>query len=176
MCLVQLWQGKVVQLDHRELERAVSGLYAGGKGGKTPADALVAEALFERAVGYEWTKEQAIKVKTVHYGDNDNKLRETEEVRMVEVTKSIPPDRGAPIFWLKNRQPETWPDGRKTSVPSRNMVSGCLGWMPKERQPAPRHPSPSPARLIRLQANGRVGDRWCQGIRMRIIGLLTDCL
>jgi hypothetical protein len=87
---------------------AVSGLSAGRKGGKAVADCLIAEKLFERACGYEWVEERVITVKEIIYGDYGKKLKETEEVRVVEVRKRLPPDTAAAFFWLKNRQPEVW--------------------------------------------------------------------
>jgi len=53
------------------------------QGGKTPADCIVVEKLFEKACGYEWVEEQAIKVKEIICGDNGKKLRETERVEVV---------------------------------------------------------------------------------------------
>ncbi len=93
------------------------------RGAKAVADCLVAEKLFEKATGYEWVEEQAIKVRTIVYGDNGKKLKETEEVRVVEVRKRLPPDTTAAIFWLKNRQPEVWGDNRKPPAPEDSLVN-----------------------------------------------------
>lgn len=67
--------------------------------GKEKADATVAKSLYERAVGYEWTEEQAFKIKT---GDN------TEKVEIVQVRKAVPPETAAITRWLTNRQRDTW--------------------------------------------------------------------
>lgn len=79
------------------------------KKGKAPADATIAAAIFERAKGAEWVEEQAIKVKRVEY-DNGKRVFETEDVKVVEVTRRAPPDTTAGIFWLKNRRPQDWND------------------------------------------------------------------
>ncbi len=57
------------------------------KKGKAVADSKVVKALFERATGYS---------------DPDN--------------KHYPPDTTAAIFWLKNRQPDSWRDKRDIEV------------------------------------------------------------
>lgn len=71
------------------------------KAGKRIADAEVADKLHQRATGYRWTEQQAIKVKKDQY---------QEEVEIVEVEKEVPPDPTSMIFWLKNRDPERWRD------------------------------------------------------------------
>lgn len=71
------------------------------KDGKRIADAEVADKLHQRATGYRWTEQQAIKVKKDQY---------QEEVEIVEVEKEVPPDPTSMIFWLKNRDPERWRD------------------------------------------------------------------
>lgn len=80
------------------------------KRGKAPANADVAYALYKRATGAEWMEEQAFKLKSVEYSDTGRKLRETERVEIVEVTRRAPPDPTSMIFWLKNRQPDQWRD------------------------------------------------------------------
>lgn len=79
------------------------------KRGKAPANADVAHKLYQRATGAEWIEEQAFKVKTVEYSDG-KRLRETEEIKVVEVKRAAPPDTAAAIFWLKNRRPDLWRD------------------------------------------------------------------
>lgn len=71
------------------------------KAGKTIADAEVASKLNQRARGYEWTEEQAIKIKTGQY---------EERVEIVEVRREVPPDPTSAIFWLKNRRKADWSD------------------------------------------------------------------
>jgi hypothetical protein len=62
--------------------------------GRAVADARVARSLYERAVGYEHTVEQTV----LHRG----------EERKLTNTVHYPPDTGACIFWLRNRQPRYW--------------------------------------------------------------------
>lgn len=86
---VQRWR-----LQHEDFCRAV-------KSGKEASDERVERSLYQRAIGYDVTEQQAIKVRV---GTNQ------EEVRVVEVTRHVPPDTTAAIFWLKNRRPQAWRD------------------------------------------------------------------
>ena len=67
--------------------------------GRAVADARVARSLYERAVGYEHTVEQTV----LHRG----------EERKLTNTVHYPPDTGACIFWLRNRQPRHWSGQRR---------------------------------------------------------------
>lgn len=102
------------------------------KRGKAPADAEVAHKLFERAKGAEWTEEQAIKLKRVHYGDG-KRLMEEEYVEVVEVTRRAPPDTTAAIFWLKNRKPEAWRDKTEVAVTDDRDVAELAAQIRAER-------------------------------------------
>ncbi|MDU7405665.1 MAG: terminase [Citrobacter portucalensis] len=64
------------------------------KKGKEVADSKVAEALFQRATGYE------------HDADD---IKVVEGAIVITPTiKRYPPDPTSMIFWLKNRQPKLW--------------------------------------------------------------------
>jgi hypothetical protein len=76
--------------------------------GQLPADCRVAEKLFQRASGYEWVEQQAVKVKRIEYHENGMKALETEEIKVVEVGRVLPPDTAAAKYWLKNRHPDLW--------------------------------------------------------------------
>lgn len=76
--------------------------------GKIKADAEVAGKLHERAIGAEWIEEQAFKIKTIEYDGNGRKLKEFEEIKVVQVQKAAPPDTPAISLWLRNRQPGKW--------------------------------------------------------------------
>lgn len=65
------------------------------RGGRELADANVASRLYARAMGYSHD-EEVIKV-----------TAEGQVIR-VPTVKHYPPDPGAAIFWLKNRQPSLW--------------------------------------------------------------------
>ncbi|MDO5653127.1 MAG: helix-turn-helix domain-containing protein [Brachymonas sp.] len=66
------------------------------KRGKDVADARVAEALFKRATGYSHPD--------THISNYQG------EVTITPIEKHYPPDPASMIFWLKNRQPESWRD------------------------------------------------------------------
>jgi hypothetical protein len=93
------------------------------KNGKIKADAQVAYKLHGRAVGAEWEEEQAIKVKTGQF---------TEDVKIVKVNRVAPPDTGAAIMWLTNRQKALWrntqslqqldKNGQPTDAPMRVVI------------------------------------------------------
>lgn len=80
------------------------------KKGKLSADIQVANKLFDRATGAEWTEDQAFKVKTIKYDDKGKKVAESEEIVTVPVRRAAPPDTAAGIFWLKNRKSSDWRD------------------------------------------------------------------
>ncbi|MBO0459538.1 helix-turn-helix domain-containing protein [Enterococcus hulanensis] len=68
------------------------------KKGKDVADREVENALFKRAVGYEFT-------------EVTEELMDSGELRVTKkVKKQVAPDTGAAAFWLKNRKPEVWRD------------------------------------------------------------------
>lgn len=77
--------------------------------GKVKADSLVAQKLYDKAVGPEWIEEQAFKVKKKWYDEN-GKVREEEEVVTVPVKRAAPPDTPAISLWLRNRQSAKWKD------------------------------------------------------------------
>lgn len=68
------------------------------KKGKEVADIIVENALYKRAIGYDYEE-----VKTITSADG--------VVMQKTVTKKhIPADITAQIFWLKNRKPNIWRD------------------------------------------------------------------
>ncbi len=69
------------------------------KRGGIYADALVAEKLYERALGYVYKTQQVVKVKT---GKN------MEVLEVVELRRELPPDTKAAVLWLTNRQRRYW--------------------------------------------------------------------
>ncbi|MGO1069308.1 hypothetical protein [Lysobacter sp. CA199] len=92
--------------------------------GKEPADDRVERALFERARGYAYTEQQAIKVKRVRYGKTGKRTSEIESVEVVEVRRQAPPDTVACIFWLKNRRRKDWRDKFDHAVRGRLEATG----------------------------------------------------
>ncbi|GAB3225910.1 terminase [Spirosoma arcticum] len=93
------------KVEHEEFFQAV-------KNGKTVADAEIAAAYFKRAKGYEYTETTFEKV------DSKLTLEMTPDELIVQdaykkkiVVKQLPPEPGAALNWLKNRQPQLWREG-----------------------------------------------------------------
>lgn len=82
------------KLDHEGFCQAINA-------GKEKADERVVRSLYQKATGYDYVEEQAIKIKVDQH---------KEEVEVVEVTKHQPADTTAQVFWLKNRRKEDWRD------------------------------------------------------------------
>ena len=68
------------------------------KKGKAPIDFEVENALFKRAIGYEYEEVETI------IEEIDGKQRK----RIKKIKKVALPETSAMIFWLKNRKPEQW--------------------------------------------------------------------
>lgn len=79
----------------REYREKYSALSAALKRGKEVVDIEVENALLKRALGYSYEEET--------YEELANGGTKTKTV-----TKYVPGDVTAQIFWLKNRKPETW--------------------------------------------------------------------
>ena len=77
------------------------------KRGKEIVDIQVENALLKRALGYTTTETKIKK----GYG---------EILEEVVITKEIPPDTTAAIFWLKNRRPEQWREKREVEQTIQN--------------------------------------------------------
>ena len=86
--------------------------------GKAIADAEVAESFYNSARGFEKDVEEA---KVILIGDG------IQRVEVVTFKKYFPPEKGAQLSWLKNRQPKLWRDKQETEL------SGSVGTvlMPK---------------------------------------------
>jgi len=81
------------KLDHKEFLESLSR-------GKDIADAEAAFKFYQRVCGYRYTE-----TRTTKYIGEDGKAAITG---IVVQEKEIPPDVGAAIVWLKNRQPKYW--------------------------------------------------------------------
>jgi hypothetical protein len=77
------------------------------KAGKALADERVERGLYQKATGYDYTEEQAIKVKVEAH---------KEEVEVVEVKRHAPAETTAAIFWLKNRRRDQWRDKQEVDM------------------------------------------------------------
>lgn len=91
------------------------------KKGKAPVDIQVENALLKRAMGYTVTET----VKEV-YREGDTKNGKVISSHIREITKEIPPDVGAIIFWLKNRRPGRWRDKIEAAPDNGNELLASL--------------------------------------------------
>lgn len=93
------------------------------KKGKEETDSVVVDSLLKRATGFEYDETTFEKV------DNKENLQITkngeikteDSYRKKIVTKQIPPDVTAQIFWLKNRQPKLWRDKQEIENTNKNF-------------------------------------------------------
>lgn len=99
--------------DYRDKHQALS---AALKRGKEVADVEVENALFKRAIGYQYdevTKETM----------EDPRTGITVMVETKRVTKEVQPDVTAQIFWLKNRKPAEWRDRQEIDANIKGTVN-----------------------------------------------------
>ena len=85
---------------------------------KESADFLVEKSLYERAMGIKYDEITYEKSKIGGLGikleDGEIEQIKHEEMSKTKiVTKWVPPDTTAQIFWLKNRQPDKWRDKKE---------------------------------------------------------------
>ena len=83
------------------------------KKGKAPVDIEVENALLKRAMGYNY--DEVIK-ELIPTGRIDDDGKPIYKQHVKTVTKHMPPDTTAQIFWLKNRRPDKWRDKQETNV------------------------------------------------------------
>ena len=86
---------------------------------KKEADAKVEQALYKRAIGYEYDEVTYEKTKAggLGIGFSKGKVSDIKHVDCYKTkvtTKQVAPEVLAQIFWLKNRQPDKWKD--KTDI------------------------------------------------------------
>lgn len=72
------------------------------KAGKSLADGVIAESLYQRAKGYSHPEDDIRTVSLPAGGGS--------EIVITPTIKHYPPDTTACIFWLKNRRPDLWRD------------------------------------------------------------------
>lgn len=77
------------------------------KKGKEPVDIQVENALLRRALGYDYEE-------TITEMEDLGGGRTKKHVR--KVTKHVPADTTAQIFWLKNRKPKQWREKMEAAV------------------------------------------------------------
>jgi len=91
------------------------------KESKLEADKRVVESLYKRAIGYKYDEITYEKSKTGGLGikleEGDiTEVKHTPTSKTKIVTKEVVADITACIFWLKNRQPESWRDKREVQT------------------------------------------------------------
>lgn len=77
------------------------------KRGKEEADYAVEDSLFKRATGYKYEEVTRQLAERINPATGEP---ETYMAEVKRVTKEVPPDTTAAIFWLKNRRPDKWRD------------------------------------------------------------------
>ncbi len=95
--------------------------------GREVADLLVENALFRRAVGFQYdetTRETRLNPQTGNYELFTTKI----------VTKTVAPDVAAAVQWLTNRKPDVW---RREPAPLAAVVSADNGFMAALQAAAP---------------------------------------
>ncbi len=96
---------------------------------KAIADIRVENALFKKANGCTVTERTVSRVKSP-----DGEITETERV----VTRELPPDTTAAIFWLKNRKPKDWRDKQEVELSGNIGLTEALK-KARERRDEHRH-------------------------------------
>lgn len=86
------------------------------KKGKAPADTLVENMLYKRAIGFTTTET----IEEIYEEDG------VQRKHIRKVTREVPPDTTAQIYWLKNRKPKQWRDKRETEITNKEAVRVIL--------------------------------------------------
>lgn len=84
------------------------------KKGKEVVDVEVENSLLKRALGYQYTEETIERI-------FNKETKEHEMVVTKTVTKEMPPDTTAQIFWLKNRKSFQWRDRKNIEASLRSQ-------------------------------------------------------
>lgn len=92
------------------------------KKGKEVVDFEVENALLKRALGYDYEETK------VEKSDKDG-------VKVIKITKHMPPDVGAAAFWLKNRKPTEWRDRKEVGAELQGEGNIVFNIMPASQRP-----------------------------------------
>lgn len=76
--------------------------------GKEEADSRVVQSLYRRATGYTF---DSVKIFPPKGGPDEN--GNAPDPIIVPYVEHVPPDTGAAVFWLKNRQQQDWRDRKE---------------------------------------------------------------
>lgn len=90
--------------------------------GKNIADARIEKSLYQRATGYSVTDTEKI----VDIDQDGN----TKPVRIKNVTKHIPPDTMAIMYWLNNRQRPHWSQKQEISLSNGSSEEDVVIYLP----------------------------------------------
>lgn len=101
----------------REWRKKYPAISASLKKGKEVVDFEVENALYKRAIGYEYEEEKT------YIQEVDGKVTKKKEV----IKRHVPGDTTAQIFWLKNRKPKEWRNNpeNKDSKENRVIIKGA---------------------------------------------------
>lgn len=77
--------------------------------GKVKADAEVADSMYKRAKGYVYQETSYERIAD-KIDEKEGKEIITPQFKKRVITKEMPPDAGAALNWLKNRQHKKWRD------------------------------------------------------------------
>ena len=92
------------------------------KKGREVVDFEVENALLKRATGYTYEETK------IEKSDKDG-------VKVIKITKHVPPDVGACAFWLKNRKPNDWRDRREVGAELQGDGNIVFNIMPASQRP-----------------------------------------
>ena len=84
------------------------------KKGRQEADANVAKAMYQKAIGYSHPETKVLTNKITEYDEEGKPIRSYTEPLMVDVIKHHAPDAYAGHKWLALRQREFWAEVQKT--------------------------------------------------------------
>jgi hypothetical protein len=95
---------------------------AATKKGKEISDIEVENALFKRAVGFDFKEETKERRKS----KDENGEEKVELVVTKVITKHFPPEVGAQVFWLSNRKPEQWKNRQDKTITGKLSILDLL--------------------------------------------------
>lgn len=87
------------------------------------ATALVVNALFKRATGYQY---EEIHTEITDNGRQSQQSAANQRRVIKKITKEVPPDTAAAIFWTTNRDPEHWKNQQNIKHSGEIKNSGVL--------------------------------------------------
>lgn len=99
---------EVDEVTIRNWKKQYEEFFAAVQKGKDIADANVAESFYRRATGYNYDERTYERVEGIQ--SQESPLIKSDAYCKKIVTKHLPPDAGAALNWLKNRQGQKWRD------------------------------------------------------------------